>query len=267
MTTINMTLLSREIEIYDFSLGARHWRYTTTARSAVVEGQTYEAVRGLQRTSRLIQSPEENRNGIEITAPLTLSVLDVWRPFPPLARVHLQVRRVRVSDGLVRNAWSGIVSDVEEDTNTATIRAQTLMSAAGANGLRRNWQVPCPLPLYSRTCGVSEDAFRTDAVSTFSAGTILRAAAFAAKPDGWFDGGFVRWPSNGDVDLRFVLSHIGDTLTLLTPADVPVGTLVATFPGCNHTIATCNAKFNNAVNYGGQHTIPRKNPFDGDPVF
>lgn len=261
-----MTLLSREIELYEFRLGTRRWRYTDIDRDAIVEGQTFEAARGLKR-GRIAQSAEESKNNLEVTAPLTLGVLDLWRPFPPMARVYLQVRRVRVSDGLVRDAWSGVVSDVEEDDHSATIRAQTLMAAVGANGLRRVWCVGCPLALYSRTCGVNQDAFRTDAIVATSAGTSLVAPQFAAHPDGWFDGGFIRWPSGGDVDVRFVLRHIGDTLTLMTPAEIPTGTEVATFPGCDHALETCDEKFDNAHNYGGQHTIPRKNPFDNNPVF
>jgi uncharacterized phage protein (TIGR02218 family) len=261
-----MTLLSRDIELYDFSMGSRHWRYTDSVRDAIVEGVTYRAARGLER-GRIGQSPEESKNNLEVTAPLALDVLDVWRPFPPMARVHLRLLRVRVSDGFVREAWSGVVSDVEEDDHRAVIRAQTLMAAVGANGLRRVWCVVCPLALYSRTCGVVQDDFRTDAVITGGGGAVLVSPAFDALADGYFDGGFVRWPVDGGFDHRFILSHVGTTLTLLTPADIPVGTEVATFPGCDHTLETCDTKFDNALNYGGQHTIPKKNPFGNDPVF
>ena len=264
-----MSLLSREIELYDFTRGTRHWRYTDIDRPAIVEGQTYDVALGLKR-SRIMQSPEESKNNIEITAPLTLPVLDLWRPFPPMARVHLQVRRVRVSDGLITDAWSGIVSDVEEDDHTATMRCQTLMAAVGANGLRRCWQVRCPLALYgvgSGACGVREDDFRTESVATFAAGNVVRAAEYAAHPDGYYDGGFIRWTIDGDVDYRFIVSHVGDTLTLLTPMAFPAGTATSTFPGCDHTLTTCDVKFGNAPNYGGQHTIPTKNPFSNDPVF
>lgn len=259
-------ILSREVEIYEFRLGARRWRYTDIKRPVIVEGQTFEPARGLKR-GRIAQSPEESRNNLEITAPLDLSVLDLWRPFPPLARVYVHVRRVRVSDGRVRDAWSGVVSDVEEDDHEAKIRAQTLMAAVGGNGLRRVWCINCPLALYSRICGVNQDAFRTDAIAAVSAGVTLTAPQFAAHPDGWFNGGFIRWPAGGDVDTRFVLRHFGDTLTLMTPAQIPIGTEVASFPGCDRTLETCDEKFDNAPNYGGQHTIPVKSPFGDDPVF
>jgi uncharacterized phage protein (TIGR02218 family) len=263
-----VSLFSREIELYDFFRGVTHWRYTDIDRPAVVEGLTYLGARGLKR-SAIVQSAEESKNNIEVTAPFNLSVLDVFKPFPPMQRIHLKIRRVRVSDGLITEAWNGIASDVEDSNESVSIiRCQTLMAAVNANGLRRNWQVSCPHTLYGRGCGVPQDDFRTDAVLSDVLGTVIKAPQFAAHPDGWFNGGFIRFPDGADVDYRFVLSHVGDTLTLLTPVQLPVGTPVAGFPGCNHLLTgDCSTKFNNELNNGGQHTIPTVNPFGSDPVF
>lgn len=264
-----MSLFSREIELYDFSRGVTHWRYTDIDRPAVVEGRTYLPARGLKRTSRIMQSAEESKNNVELTAPLTLSLLELFRPYPPMARIHLQIKRVRVSDGLVTEAWSGIASDVEDvDESTAVIRCQTIMAAMSANGLRRNWQGPCPHVIYGRGCGVPQDDFRTDAVLTYSQGITIKAAAFAAHADNYYDGGFIRFPDRDDYDYRYIVSHVGDTLTLLTPTTLPVGAEVAGFPGCDHVLTgDCVNKFDNALNFGGQHTIPQVNPFDSNPVF
>lgn len=263
-----MSLLSREVELYDFSRGVTHWRYTDIDRLVVVEGRTYLPARGLKR-SRMMQSAEENKNNLELTTPLSLSVLELFRPYPPMARIHLKIQRVRVNDGLVTEAWSGIASDVEDvDESTAVIRCQTLMAAVNANGLRRNWQVRCPHTVYSRGCGVAQDDFRTDALLSHSQGIVIKSAAFAARPNGYFDGGFIRYPDGADEDYRFIVSHTGDTLVLLTPTLLPAGATVATFPGCDHVLTgDCLNKFDNALNNGGQHTIPKVNPFDSNPVF
>lgn len=264
-----MSLLSREIELYEFFIGNRRWRYVDIARDAVVEGATYTAAKGIKR-SRFVQSPEESKNALEITAPINLSVLSLFKPYPPMARVHLRVRQVRVSDGRVRQAWSGVVSDVSDDGFVATIRAQTLMAAIGASGLRRVWQVACPLALYSQgvgACNVDPEAYRVEATVAISEGLTLKAPEFAGRVDGWFTGGFVRVWVDGEPDYRYIESHMGDTLKLLTPIAIPIGTSVDTFPGCDHSLATCAGKFNNEHNHGGQHTIPKDNPFDSNPVF
>lgn len=259
-----MSLFSRYVEIYDFARGVDHWRYTEADRAIVVETQTYAPVPGLKR-GRITRSGEENKSGLEITAPLSLDLLALWRPYPPTERVTLRLRRVRKSDGVVSQAFSGVVSDVEDDEHGATLRCQTHMAAMAGNGLRRNWQIACPLVLYR--CGVSQDAFRTDAVLANATATTISAAIFATKPDGYFTGGFVRWATGTFTEHRFVIGHVGDTLTLMTPTALATGAAVAAFPGCDHSLATCNSKFGNAPGYGGQHTIPKKNPFGSDPVF
>ncbi|MBK7804300.1 MAG: phage BR0599 family protein [Chloracidobacterium sp.] len=37
--------------------------------------------------------------------------------------------------------------------------------------------------------------------------------------------------------------------------------------GCDHTLATCIAKFANGLNYGGMPYWPTKNPFDGTIIY
>ncbi|WP_369010307.1 phage BR0599 family protein [Salmonella enterica] len=45
------------------------------------------------------------------------------------------------------------------------------------------------------------------------------------------------------------------------------GELVSAYPGCGHALSVCHEKFNNALRFGGQHTLPKKNPFGSDPIF
>lgn len=45
--------------------------------------------------------------------------------------------------------------------------------------------------------------------------------------------------------------------------DIVEGDVVSMVRGCDHSSATCKAKFNNFDNYGGFLFIPTKNPYDG----
>ena len=54
-------------------------------------------------------------------------------------------------------------------------------------------------------------------------------------------------------------------LTLLLPfntTDVDVGTSVEVFAGCDHSLATCKAQYDNVANYGGFAFVPLRNPFE-----
>ena len=128
-----MALLSREIELYDFSIGLHHWRYTDAKREAIVEGQRY-APTTLTR-EKIVQSAEDAKNALQITAPLDLPLLNLFRPVPPGLRLRLDLKRVRVRDGQVRLGWTGHVANLDETHSVAKLRCESL-AAAGLPAFR-----------------------------------------------------------------------------------------------------------------------------------
>lgn len=74
----------------------------------------------------------------------------------------------------------------------------------------------------------------------------------------------------GGDDHRLILSQSGDDVTLLLPfPETIVGSTVVLLAGCDHSITTCDTKFNtpedtlsNVINYGGFAFVPNKNPFE-----
>jgi hypothetical protein len=265
-----MSLLSREIELYDFSIGLTHWRYTDAGREAIVEGQRYAPV-ALTR-GRIAQSSEEAKNALEITAPLDLPLLTLFRPTSPGLRLRLDLKRVRVRDGLVRLAWTGHVADVDETHRMATLRCTSLAAAVDTLGLRRSWQSNCPLVLYSQgpgLCNADPDAHAVPATLSDASGLTVTSAAFAAYGDTHFEGGVLHWTGALGIERRFIVAHVGTTLRLLTPTTLAIGAAVTAYPGCDRTLGPKGcAKFGNTLNYGGQPTLKGlRSPFGHDPVF
>lgn len=265
-----MGLLSREIELYDFSIGLHHWRYTDAGREAIVEGQRYAPV-ALTR-GRIAQSAEDAKNALEITAPLDLPLLNLFRPVPPGLRVRLDLKRVRVRDGQVRLGWTGHVADLDETQSVAKLRGQSLAAAVETLGLRRSWQSNCPLVLYGQgpgLCNADPDAFSVPAVLSDATGYTVASAAWGGYDDGHFDGGVLQWTSPFGIERRFIVHHAGATLRLLTPAALAPETRVIALPGCDRTMGPNGcAKFRNELNFGGQPTLKgMRNPFGNDPVF
>ena len=147
-----MGLLSREIELYGFSIGLHHWRYTDAKREAIVEGQRYAPITITRE--KIVQSAEYAKNALQITAPLDLPLLNLFRPFPPGLRLRLDLKRVRVRDGQVRLGWTGHVANLDETHSVAKLRCESLAAAVETLGLRRSWQSNCPLVLYSQGLGL-----------------------------------------------------------------------------------------------------------------
>ncbi len=265
-----MGWFARHSEFYDFARGAEHWRYTTDAAAVVYASQTYAPQPGMKR-SAIVLTQELEKAALQITVPWDFPLLEIYRPTPPSQRVSVTVYRLAKGATTATIAWQGVVTDIDDpDEHSSTLNCAGGMAMLTAQGLIRNWQKACPLALYGvgrGQCNKDPESVRTNATVTGGSGTTLQAAEFASQSDGWFTGGFIRWQVGLATELRFIVSHVGDTLGLLTPATIPVGTAVATYPGCDHTVLGGCTKLANTDNYGGQLYIPDKNPMGGDPIF
>ncbi|WP_303678184.1 phage BR0599 family protein [Ralstonia mannitolilytica] len=91
----------------------------------------------------------------------------------------------------------------------------------------------------------------------------MTASVFLPKPIAWFVGG--RLMSAGAQ--RMIVASSGGAVTLSAPIPgLKAGDAFEAYPGCDHTLTTCAAKFGNQLNYGGFPFIPVKNPFTGDAI-
>lgn len=264
-----MGLFTRTSELIDFQRGPDHWRYALGDRPVVFGQQTFATVRGLKR-GKLARTVDPEQAGLELTMPLDVPVVSLFLPVPSTERVTVKLYWLRSGESFLRERWSGTVASISPSRTAATLKCRSAFTDFATRALNRNWQRGCPLVHYGAglgECNVNPEAFRIDGAVTASDGATLHAAEWAAKPDGWFRGGFIRWQVANATERRFITDHTGDALTLLTPATIPVGTSVAAYPGCDHTLATCRDKFDNAPNYGGQPNIPEKNPMGGDMIF
>jgi len=85
-------------------------------------------------------------------------------------------------------------------------------------------------------------------------------ASIGIAPDQWFRAGEI--VRNVDGERRAIVDQAGAVLTLAHPFRTLLnGNGVTLYAGCDHTLATCSDKFNNAVNFGGHPTVPSSNPF------
>jgi len=122
----------------------------------------------------------------------------------------------------------------------------------------RNLYSPtCVHALYDSGCALSAASFATS--STAGAGstaqTILTSAALAAHAQGriTFTSG-----ANAGVSATVKSAVAGTSLTLLYPLPEPVATgdAFTVYDGCDHTQATCNARFSNLANFRAFPYVP-----------
>ena len=135
-------------------------------------------------------------------------------------------------------------------------------------GARIRYQRQCRHALYGRGCNVDKADHRTLAECTAVSGnTITLSEIPADDSDGVLStylGGIAEYAGVS----RFIVGKSGNVLTLWRPLPGLEDALasseapeVAIYPGCDRTLETCHAKFDNALNHGGFPWLPDVNPF------
>jgi uncharacterized phage protein (TIGR02218 family) len=118
----------------------------------------------------------------------------------------------------------------------------------------------CSADLGDARCGV-------DLAALEETGTVIAvtsATAFAtvlSQATGWYDGGELTWTGGANAGQTVaVRSWDAGTgmLSLFLPALYPMqaGDAFTIRPGCDKSFATCQAKFDNVVNFGGFPHVP-----------
>lgn len=257
----------RPVELYEFLNGATAYRYTSADGDVSYGGNTYSAVpiaRGaIEATSETV------RLALEITCARDLPVLDLFSLMPPSEIISVTVRRLHAGDGEAITLWMGRILDVALNPASAEIHCESVYTSLKRVGLRRLYQKECPHVLFEGECALNRATFAASKTVSTTVGTAITLAAMGAFADGYFAGGYLEWESTtGYFERRAIRSQVGGVVTIGFPLPgLAAADTVTIYPGCDHTLATCIAKFANGLNYGGMPYWPRKNPFDGTIIY
>ena len=251
---------SRPVELFDFAMGATHWRYTSAADDEEYLGNNFEA-QPIRRT-KFSADATQQRSELSITAGRNNVFARLFINAPLEAGVSLTIYR---RQGIFyANYWLGQVSNISFSTKESTILCKPTLGAVNRLALRRQYGRQCPYDVYGTgTCTVLKSGFQVSGTVATISGVTVTGAAFGTKPDGWFNGGFI---TIGDAS-RMIKTHVTTTITMSHAMyEAAAGNSFDAYAGCDKTRATCIAKFLNGINYGGQSWMPEKNPSGGDPI-
>jgi hypothetical protein len=259
----------RPIGLLRLSRGAIVRRYTTADRVISRGGEDYQP--SSVARSGISDSMERQKNMVRITLPVDDPVAAWWRPYPPSGKVGVTWLATHGGDPETNVEWMGrVISPAFSDT-ILTLNCEPSGTTGRTRGQNLRWQRSCPLPLYSQgvgMCNVDKAAHQITVVVESVAGAVLTSPAFLTVPSGRLAGGFFEWTRpDGEPDRRSIMSHSGDTIVLNYGSDTLEDDMDAyAYPGCKHNIEDCHGYFDNRPNYGGEIFLPRKTPFDGNPI-
>lgn len=157
--------------------------------------------------------------------------------------------------------FSGLVADIEPSRTSIQMHVNSAMFLLNTQLPRNNYQAACLHALYDGDCGLQRSSFGVAAsVGSGSTASVIQSGINQPiYPNGWFDRGYVLF-SNGDLaGVRATIkSHANGVLTLLMPLPVTpaTGTSFTAYAGCDKSMATCQGKFNNVINFKGMPFIP-----------
>ncbi len=241
--------------------------YTPSDQTIVHLGKTY--VPAEISRSELGSTSDRNKSVLQVSIPVSLPLAQQFLAVPPSASVSLtlfRAQRADLADATVE--WVGIIRDREILDQQMVLQCTNLLAATGRKGNALRYQKSCPYAIYgAEGCGVNPEEFKVSANAIVDSSVTLYAPATIGYPDDWFIGGFVSYQDvvSGVVGKRFIVNYASDTglVTVFPPLrGVDSGQLVNFYAGCDHTSRTCNDKFDNLLNHGGDPVLPLVNPFD-----
>ncbi len=245
-------------ELYLFQTETQTWRLTSADRKITYNGQIYEP-EAIIRTATG-QGQETTSGSIKVTIPKEHAIALLFVSYIPSTPLSLVIFRGHEGepDAEVVTHFTGRVTMATfgEDCELTVVPERDVLKKRVPGP---KYQKPCNHILYDSGCQVDKNLFKVTATLTSVTGETIQAAAFATKPDGWFNAGYIEKGS----ERRMILNHVGNTVTLLNAmAGLAVSDAITAYAGCNRSFSDCNTKFNNAPNFFGFEFIPGRNPFN-----
>jgi uncharacterized phage protein (TIGR02218 family) len=154
--------------------------------------------------------------------------------------------------------FKGRISTVDQVGRTsATVTVASDLVILDYDMPRNLFQPTCVHTLYDSGCGIIRGTFSVNgtAGAGSTSGTILTSVAAAGHAQGSlvFSSGA---NSNVRATVRFAVAGVSLNLMYPLPFAPMIGDAFTVAFGCDHTLATCQAKFNNKVNFRGFPFVP-----------
>lgn len=261
-------------ELYRFVEGGTGFIYTVTSSD---EEETYDAGDGAELYVPITIGRDEvqgkgemTRQNLTISFSIDNEVAKRW--FVSSLDFPLTITVFSKENDEVEVEWKGRLASVAPKKSQIDFVFESVFTSMRRMGLRQRYQANCPHALYGKGCNLNKESFDVSGAVTFAENAVVTMPAAAAYADGYFSSGIFE---DMDGNLRFIVSHVGSTLTLIRPmntllqyiADNGYGGLTCRiFPGCDRSTDVCHNRFNNLLNHGGFPFMPRKNPFGGSSI-
>lgn len=257
---------SEIFELYKITRNGRSWYYNSSDVDITYSGNNYIS-KPIVRDSVKYEL-QTSKAQFSVKVPIDLNFLRDYIASPPTTVTEIEILQGHFGSAEVRQLYLARLVSVSFDVQSASLTLESIYTSIKRPCLNLKYQKNCAYDLYGRGCGVNKDDFKLETSVTVVSATQLSNPSLAGFADGYFTGGLAVWDNYGVITNRFIMSHAGDTIVIELPfVGLDSSATLKLYPGCDRTLATCDSKFQNSDNYGGQPFMPTLNPFTGTLVF
>lgn len=270
--------MTKPKELYRFTEGSQVWTLTSADENEAHNGETY--ISTTIGRDEFEQKNELSKANLNVTVSLYEEIGRRWMKSITDNVVSLTVFSKDLETSNVVVVWKGRLTSVKPEKSSIKLVFESVFTSLRRPGLRGKYQRSCPHVLYGRGCNLNKDDFVTNSPILAVSGVVVTASSAALQPDGYYNAGMIQGP---DGALRFIVSHVGQQLTLIRALDSVGEGLVNSgygngyglsygqfttniYPGCDRTKEVCKNKFNNISNNGAFPFIPINNPMGGNSI-
>lgn len=231
-------------------------------RDLVLGGDLYPAYSGFSAEA-IETSGQLNVDNLEVKSFFAddgITEADVAAGLWDRARVRLMtVNWQDTSQGPLYQRWGELGTCRYQTGRGFVVELRGLMQAL-ANNIGGTYGANCPHQLGDARCEVDTEALvQTVTVATVTSRREITVTGLTGV-DNVFRYGIIEFTSGDNegfrMEVRASTSGGGVSLQLPMPFEIAVGDTAELTPGCDKTEATCIAKFDNILNFGGFADIP-----------
>ena len=253
------------VELYRITYGNQSWTYTSSDAPTSFQGEEYRPA-FIQR-SEIRATEKVPQTSVTVTTAADLEPFEqlISQVLAGVMAITIYRRHRGDSDSETATIWKGRILGATFEEQVVELTTESVMQALGRQLLRGQYHPMCRHALYDYGCGIPRQDYRVDATIDEVGDRSITASHIGDFEDGYFSAGYVVV----DRDYTFlILSHTGSTIYLQqAPLHAEAGGEIVCYAGCDHTMETCQNKFNNLLNYGGFPYIPDRSPFDGTSIM
>lgn len=252
------------------------FRFTDHDADVIVDGDTYVASVGYQRTA-VANNSGANVDNVEVTF-IGLDPDDIRAGLFDYAEVRMfLVNWADTSIGAI-NMRRGFIGELTTTSNGVGKGELRGLTQVFTRKIVEVYSQSCRADLFDTRCGVDKARFEVQGVVTSVTSRRLFKATLSplsGSPtvyptvlSGFYDQGEIKFTTGANAGhAREIRSFadgegspsVGDpvfTMLLKEPFDVEVGDVFLLLPGCDKDLATCRDKYQNVLNFRGEPYIP-----------